>query len=102
MAQRAPVAQVAAAQRRDVAPLEQHAALGGLDEAVHQPQQRGLAGARPADDAHHLPRRDRERDAVNRGDGAVSSREILNREHACPFVECARLAGAGDRRMSMR
>jgi hypothetical protein len=81
-AARAPVPQRLPAQRGDVPPFEQHAAGGGLGEAVHHADQGGLARARAADNAHHLPGRDRKGHAVHGRHLAEAAPQALEFQHS--------------------
>ena len=68
----------------DVDPVDEHLALFGNIEALHQLGQRALARARGADDADHLPGRDIELHLRQhrRAVGQVAERDVLEAE--CP------------------
>src|SRR5262249_54827649 len=55
----------------DVVAVDRDHAAVGLDQAIGEPQQRGLAGAGAADDAEQFTFCDRERNAVDRPDAAA-------------------------------
>jgi hypothetical protein len=80
----APVAQAAALETRDIAALEEDAALAGLGQPVDQAQHGGLAGAGPADDADHLSCRHLEADAVHGLHRAEAPRQSFDFEHRQP------------------
>ena len=59
-----------------VAPGHQIGPLARLIQAAQQVHQGGFAGARSADDGHHLSTGDRQIDAIEHGDGALTLFEV--------------------------
>ena len=72
----APGAELLATQGGDVGAVEDDAALRGVDQAVDQAQEGGLAGAGATDDADHLAGFDADVDAVDGTLVAISAAEI--------------------------
>src|SRR5579862_238642 len=68
--------------RARISAVDEHAAARGLDEPVDHAQQRRFTGAGRADDHADGIARDRHRDGIDDGRGAVTVGEILDGDHA--------------------
>jgi hypothetical protein len=68
--------------------IDQYLTRVGVEQTVHQPQQRGLATPRRPDQAHELARHHLERDVVKRLDGRVNlPAQTVKRLEDVPHVD---------------
>ena len=88
-------AQLRGIDQGDVDAVDQHPALLGCVQSLHQPRQRALARARTAHDAHHLAGLDVEAEALQgrRGLGPVAKAHCIERDAALDRRQLRRVAG---------